>query len=84
MNGNEHDDIKQRFMDVADACHALTEALRGIKEVTNGRNYQTLPNGPELADSDRDQLLGMMVSVSQIYEMSVSGASRAIKQREGI
>ena len=81
-NGNTADDIKERFVAVVEACHKMEKALSGLSEVVNGRNYQTLSDGQDKREQDFQVLRGMMVSVKQMSDMSISGAAKAIKYRE--
>ena len=60
------------------------KALRDLREVTNGRNYQTLPDGLTVQALDNEMLNGMLVSVVQMKDMLISGASSAIRQREAL
>ena len=83
-NGNTHDDIKQRFIAVAEASQQLEKALAGLHEVTNGRNYQTLPDGEHLRCDDQDMVRTMQMRNRQINDVAVAGAALAIRQREGL
>ena len=83
-NGNTHDDIKQRFIAVAEAAQQLENALSGLHEVTNGRNYQTLPDGQHWSYEDQDMVRTMQMRNKQINDVAVAGAALAIRQREGL
>ena len=83
-NGNSADDIKERFIAVSECARKLEKALLGLNEVFNGRNYQTLMDGQDLRDADLEVFRGMLASVKQMDEMSISGAVKAIRQREGL
>ena len=83
-NGNSADDIKERFIAVSECARKLEKALLGLNEVFNGRNYQTLMDGQDLRDADLEVFRGMLTSVKQMDEMSISGAVKAIRHREGL
>ena len=83
-NGNTHNDIKQRFIAVAEASQELDKALAGLHEVTNGRNYQTLPDGQHWSYEDQDMVRTMQMRNKQINAVAVAGAALAIRQREGL
>ena len=81
-NGNTSEDIKKRFVDVVEACHKMENALSGLSEVVNGRNYQTILDGQNIREQDVEVLRGMIISIRQIRDMSIGGAAKAIKHRE--
>lgn len=83
-NGNSADDIKERFIAVSECARKLEDALLGLNEVFNGRNYQTLMDGQDLRDADLEVFRGMLASVKQMDEMSIGGAVKAIRHREGL
>jgi hypothetical protein len=83
-NGNTHDDIKRRFVAVVEASQQLEKALAGLHEVTNGRNYQTLPDGGHWSYEDQDMVRTMQMRNRQINDVAVAGAALAIRQREGL
>lgn len=83
-NGNSPDDIKERFIAVCEATRVLEKALVGLSEVFNGRNYQTVDDAINKRQDDVDVLRGMVVSVTQMREMSTCGAVKAIRYREGL
>ena len=83
-NGNSADDIKERFIAVSECARKLEKALLGLNEVFNGRNYQTLMDGQDLRDADLEVFRGMLASVKQMDEMSINGAVKAIRHREGL
>jgi hypothetical protein len=83
-NGNTHDDIKKRFMNLTDACRKMQAAISDLHEVTNGRNYQTLPDSNEKREQDLLLVEGMMNSLIDTYQVAMSGAATAIRQREGL
>lgn len=83
-NGNTADDIRDRFIKAHVLAMQYEKALRDLREVTNGRNYQTLPDGLTVQALDNEMLNGMLVSVVQMKDMLISGASSAIRQREAL
>lgn len=83
-NGNSPNDIKERFIAVAEAARELENALKGLTEVFNGRNYQTVDDAINMREDDMNVLRGMVVSVKQIEHMSTGGAVKALRYREGL
>jgi hypothetical protein len=83
-NGNTADDIRDRFVKAHVLAMQYEKALRDLHEVTNGRNYQTLPDGLMVQEMDVELLNGMLMSVVQMKDMLIGGASSAIRQRENL
>ena len=83
-NGNSPNDIKERFITVCEAARELENALKGLTEVFNGRNYQTVDDATNMREDDMNVLRGMVVSVKQIEQMATGGAVKALRYREGL
>ena len=81
-NGNSMDELKNLYMDAHRTAMDLRAALQGIHaEALHDRNYQTLTNN---GARDRAVAVEMMQAVAAIEEHCIKGASRLIRQREGL
>jgi len=81
-NGNSMDELKNLYMDAHRTAMDLRAALQGIHaEALHDRNYQTVHYD---GSTDRQVMVDMHEAVRAIEEHCIKGASRLIRQREGL
>ena len=84
-NGNTHNDIRDRYVEMHRAAMDLHAAMqRVVADPLNGRNYQTVNRPHQTRDLDIERMTQMMLQVDGIATHAVAGVARVIRQREDL
>ena len=78
LNGSSAERLRELHLDVLRAVWALDKALG--EATPHGRDYQTLPNGDALRDTDTAHVRNLRQQLRNIEQWAEEGATRANEQ----